>query len=150
MDDIDRIMAVMESAFDPAFGEAWTRRQVSDALCMPNTYYLLAGSDGQAPPPGLPAAGFAMSRGAAGEEELLLLAVHRDYHRRGIGSALLARFFAATESRGVTTLFLEMREGNPAEFLYRRHGFAAVGRRRAYYRGGSGEPIDALTFTLCR
>ena len=30
--DIDRIMEVMALAFDPAFGEAWTRRQVVDAL----------------------------------------------------------------------------------------------------------------------
>ncbi|MEO0057507.1 MAG: hypothetical protein RIT17_960, partial [Pseudomonadota bacterium] len=32
---IDRIMAVMEAAFDPAYGEAWNRRQVADALSMP-------------------------------------------------------------------------------------------------------------------
>ena len=43
-DDLDRIMAVMEAAFDPAFGEAWTRRQVGDARVLPNTHYLLAGA----------------------------------------------------------------------------------------------------------
>ena len=31
-DDLDAIMAVMAAAFDPAFGEAWSRRQVGDAL----------------------------------------------------------------------------------------------------------------------
>ena len=30
-DDLDRLMAVMNTAFDPTFGEAWTRRQVEDA-----------------------------------------------------------------------------------------------------------------------
>ena len=59
-DDLDRIMAVMEAAFDPAFGEAWSRRQVSDALVMPNTHYLLAGADGAPAREDEPAAGFAL------------------------------------------------------------------------------------------
>ena len=75
IDELDRIMAVMEAAFDPAFGEAWTRRQVSDSLLMPNTHYLLAGADGHAPCEDAPAAGFTLSRGAFDEEELLLIAV---------------------------------------------------------------------------
>ena len=33
-DDIDRLMAIMQAAFDPAYGEAWTRRQVEDALLL--------------------------------------------------------------------------------------------------------------------
>lgn len=145
-DDVDRIMAVMEAAFDPAFGEAWTRRQVSDSLIMPNTHYLLAGADGGSPRGDEPAAGFALSRGAADEEELLLIAVHPDHRGRGVGAALLERFVAAAGARGSRRLFLEMREGNRAEALYRRHGFESVGRRRHYYRRGSASPLDAITF----
>ena len=142
MDDLDRIMAVMEAAFDPAFGEAWTRRQVGDALVLPNTHYLLA--DGE----GAEAAGFVLSRGAADEEELLLIAVEPRQRGKGIGTALLERFIAAARGRGAERLFLEMREGNPAESLYRRCGFTTVGRRRAYYRRGSSRPLDAITFAL--
>ena len=145
-DDVDRIMEVMETAFDPAFGEAWTRRQVSDSLLMPNTHYLLAAASGRAPREGEPAAGFALSRGAADQEELLLIAVDPDYRGRGVGSALLGRFVADARTRGSTRLFLEMREGNRAESLYRRYGFESVGRRRDYYRRGSGSPLDAITF----
>lgn len=145
-DDLDRIMAVMEAAFDPAFGEAWTRRQVGDALVLPNTHYLLAGPDGRAPLEGQAAAGFVLSRGAADEEELLLIAVDPRHRGRGIGGALIERFVAAARARGAARLFLEMREGNPAESLYRRHGFERVGRRRAYYRRGTAEPLDAITF----
>lgn len=145
-DDLDRIMAVMEAAFDPSFGEAWTRRQVSDALVMPNTHYLLAGADGAAPREGEPAAGFTLSRGAAGDEELLLIAVDPRHRRKGIGDGLLTRFVAQARSRGATRLFLEMREGNSAESLYRRHGFAKVGVRLNYYRRGAGDPLDAITF----
>ncbi len=145
-DDLDRIMEVMEAAFDPAFGEAWTRRQVSDSLVLPNTHYLLAADHGGPPDEDEPAAGFALSRGAAGEEELLLIAVRPDLRGRGIGGALLDRFVAAAHARGATRLFLEMREGNRAEALYRRNGFETVGRRRHYYRRGSGSPLDAITF----
>ena len=146
IDDLDRIMAVMEAAFDPAYGEAWTRRQVGDALVLPNTYYLLCDPDGAEPAEGKDAAGFVLSRGAADEEELLLIAVHPTHRGRGLGSALLERFVNAARARGGQRLFLEMREGNPAEALYRRHGFEQVGRRRAYYRRGSCDPIDAITF----
>jgi ribosomal-protein-alanine N-acetyltransferase len=145
-DDLDRIMEVMEAAFDPAFGEAWNRRQVSDSLLLPNTHYLLAAANGHSPREGQPAAGFALSRGAADEEELLLIAVHPDHRGRGIGGALLERFIAAAGARGAARLFLEMREGNSAESLYRRHGFESVGRRRHYYRRGSASPLDAITF----
>lgn len=148
IDDIDKIMAVMEAAFDPAFGEAWTRRQVEDSLAMPRTYYLLAGSGGRPLAENEPAAGFALSRGAADEEELLLIAVDPAHRRRGVGAALLTRFIAQAKTRGAHRLFLEMREGNPAEELYRRHGFEQVGRRRHYYRRGSNAPLDAITFAL--
>lgn len=146
LDDIDRIMAVMEAAFDPAFGEAWNRRQVSDALVLPNTHYLLASADGGHPREDQEAAGFLMSRGAADEEELLLIAVRPEHRGKGVGSALLQRFFAAAEARGASRLFLEMRDGNPAESLYRRTGFEPVGRRRNYYRGAAGGPLDAITY----
>ena len=147
-DDVDRIMAVMAAAFDPAYGEAWSRRQVGDALVMPNTHYLLAGPEGEPLREGEPVTGFTLSRGAADEEELLLIAVHPDYRGQGIGAALMGRFIDQARQRGAERLFLEMREGNPAGSLYRRFGFTTVGRRRHYYRRGSSRPLDAITFAL--
>lgn len=146
IEDIDRIMAVMQAAFDPAFGEAWNRRQVSDALVLPNTHYILAGEDGNEPLAGAPAVGFAMSRGVLDEEELLLIAVHPAYRGRGIGAALLQRLIDAAEARGRTRLLLEMRDGNPAVSLYRRFGFEPIGRRRNYYRNAAQGPLDAITY----
>ena len=145
-EDLDRIMAVMAAAFDPAYGEAWNRRQVSDALALPSTFYLLAGADGGEPEPGADAAGFVLSRGAAGEEELLLIAVHPSLRGRGIGRRLLERFIAEAGARGMGRLFLEMRQGNPAERLYRAAGFEPVGRRPSYYRSARDGPLDAITY----
>ena len=146
IDDIDRIMAVMQAAFDPAYGEAWNRRQLNDALLLPNTRYLLADVDGAAPASGEPALGFTLSRGLLDEEELLLLAVHPDYRGRGIGTALLRRFTEAAETDGRNRLLLEMREGNPAESLYRRAGFEPIGRRPNYYRNAAEGALDAITY----
>lgn len=73
--DIDRIMDVMALAFDPAFGEAWTRRQVVDALTIGNCRYGLLDEHGNRPVGDAVAAGFFMIRGLFDEAELLLLAV---------------------------------------------------------------------------
>lgn len=146
-DDLDRIMAVMTAAFDTAFGEAWTRRQVEDALLIPGTRYLLADLDGQPPAEGEPAAGFTLSRAIAGEEELLLLAVAPAARGRGVGGSLLDRLKQQARQTGVEKVFLEMRDGNPAVSLYRRQGFREVGRRPNYYRRGTGQPLDAITFS---
>lgn len=145
-DPVDAIMAVMDAAFDPAFGEAWNRRQLGDALILGNSHYFLADAAGRAPDDLGETAGFLLSRGAADEEELLLLAVLPDARRRGIGGTLIERFAADAAKRGVARLFLQMREGNEAEALYRAHGFAPIGRRREYYRGPGSHRIDAITF----
>jgi ribosomal-protein-alanine N-acetyltransferase len=147
-DDLDRLMAVMAAAFDPAYGEAWTRRQVEDALVIGNCHYLLIGADGEDPEPGVPAAGFSLSRAGFDEEELLLFAVDPAWRRRGLGLRLLTRFAAAARGRGARRLLLEMRRGNPAEALYLRFGFLPIGERPNYYRAQSGERIDAITFAL--
>lgn len=146
-DALDAIMAIMATAFDPAFGEAWNRRQVEEALVLPGTNYLLAGADGHAPAAVADAVGFTLSRAVADEEELLLLAVEPTHRGRGVGARLLRRAIEEARQRGIGRVFLEMRDGNGAEALYRRHGFTAIGRRRHYYRRGSGAARDAITFS---
>lgn len=145
-DDIDRIMAVMQAAFDPLYGEAWNRRQVEDAMVFGHTHYLLAGMDGEDPADDA-AVGFSLSRYGFEEEELLLFAVHPDHRGKGIGTRLLARFAETAKRRGAQRLLLEMRRGNPAERLYRGFRFVQIGERPKYYRQGNGESIDALTFS---
>jgi [ribosomal protein S18]-alanine N-acetyltransferase len=147
---IDRIMAVMESAFEPTYGEAWNRRQVADALAMPATHALVVDTEGAVIPAGagVTAApcGFVLSRHVLDEEELLLIAVVPGVRRRGIGAALIENLFTAARARGIERIFLEMRRGNPAIHLYRKFGFEPIGERRNYYRMANGERIDAITF----
>ncbi|WP_073973682.1 GNAT family N-acetyltransferase [Erythrobacter donghaensis] len=147
---LDRIMAVMEAAFDPAYGEAWNRRQVADALAMPSTHALVADAAGklipEGPGPAASPAGFVLSRHVLDEEELLLIAVTPGARQRGVGAALVEHLFTAARTRGTARVFLEMRRGNPAIHLYRKFGFEPIGERRNYYRMANGERIDAITF----
>jgi ribosomal-protein-alanine N-acetyltransferase len=145
-DDLDRIMAVMQAAFDPAFGEAWTRRQVEDALLVGNCHFGLIAPNGDPPGEAGQTVGFFLSRYGFEEEELLLLAVAPDHRRLGLGARLLERFAAAARQRGARRLLLEMRRNNNAESLYRSHGFKPIGERRNYYRSPDGGRIDAITY----
>ena len=149
---VARIMRVMEAAFDPAFGEAWNRRQVSDALTMPSTRALVVDEHGEeiVTEPGTAdprdPAGFVLTRHAADEEELLLIGVAPQYRGKGLAQSLIDQMFDSARSRGVRRIFLEMREGNPAVHLYRKVGFEPIGQRPKYYRLSNGERVDAITF----
>lgn len=152
MCQVDQIMAIMHLAFDPAWGEAWNRRQIEDSLAMPNTFALVADGAGEIwagrAAPGLAAAGFVLARHAPGEEELLLIAVRPENRRRGIGEALIRRLAQDARVRGAERIFLEMRENNPAAALYRRVGFEPIGRRKGYYSLADGTRMDAITFGM--
>lgn len=147
MDALDGIMAVMEAAFDPVYGEAWNRRQVGDALTMPHTHFVLLDQAGCQPESAEDAAGFTLSRQVVDEEELLLIAVAPWARGRGLGHTLMRQFVQQSVAKGVARQFLEMRAGNPAEALYLAHGFVPVGRRANYYRSGNLGPFDAITYS---
>jgi ribosomal-protein-alanine N-acetyltransferase len=138
--DAALVDALMAAAFDPRYGEAWTRSQCLGVLAMPGVQLLLASND-DAP------AGFSLTRAVIGEAELLLLAVDPRYRRQGVGAALLRAVLADCETGGVEKIHLEVRAGNPAVRLYEGEGFVKVGERRGYYRGSGGQAHDAHTFS---
>ena len=138
--DLPAVMAVMETAFEPRFGEAWTAAQCAGLLPMPGVWLTIARA-GEEP------VGFALSRLVAGEAELLLLAVKPDARGRGVGKSLLDHFEKAAIGRGAERLHLEVRDGNTAVNLYEASGFTLAGRRRRYYSGGDGELYDALSLS---
>lgn len=146
-DPVEAIMAVMDEAFDPAFGEAWNRRQVSDALVLGTCRYRLIDPDGVVGEAFEgQAAGFFLAREVLDEDELLLFAIAPRWRGRGLGTALLRAFLDAARTRGASRVFLEMRAGNPAERLYGANGFHRVGMRPGYYRGSDGRRYDAISF----
>jgi ribosomal-protein-alanine N-acetyltransferase len=137
--DLDAVMDVMASAFDPCFGEGWTRSQCAGILPLSGVILMLAEDEvGDI-------CGFSLLRTVADEAELLLLAVVPSSQRRGIGGSLLDHFIAHGRRNGVRRVHLEVRDGNPAVAMYQAFGFKAEGRRRKYYSGDDGSQHDALT-----
>ena len=89
--------------------------------------------------------GFAVSRMAADEAELLSIAIDAAQRGRGLSRNLLLTHLGHLAGRGVRTVFLEVEENNlPARRLYDRAGFAVIGRRERYYQQAGGEQLNAL------
>src|ERR1700720_4272343 len=89
--------------------------------------------------------GFAVSRMAADEAELLSIAVAESHRGRGLSRDLLLTHLGHLAGRGVRTVFLEVEENNqPARRIYQRAGFGIAGRRERYYREANGEQLNAV------
>ena len=136
--DLSAVMRVMDAAFDPAFGEAWSAAQLLTLFALPSARVCLAW-DGERP------CGFSAARIAGPESELLLLAVDPAERGKGIGARLLNDWQSWAKEQGADDYFLEMRADNNAIHLYEREGFSECGRRPAYYRGGDNVVRDAIT-----
>ncbi len=68
--------------------------------------------------------GFAVSRVAADEAEILSIAVDASHRGRGLSRNLLLTHLGHLAGHGVRTVFLEVEENNqPARRLYQRAGF---------------------------
>jgi ribosomal-protein-alanine N-acetyltransferase len=82
--------------------------------------------------------GFILSRMAAGEAEILSIAIARRQRGRGYARPLLDLHLRRLAGLGTRAVFLEVDESNaPARALYRRAGFRDVGRRQSYYQSGA-------------
>lgn len=80
--------------------------------------------------------GFILSRRAAGEAEILSIAVAPAWRGRKVSRSLLDLHLRRLAGVGTRSVFLEVGEHNaPARRLYRRAGFREVGRRQGYYQG---------------
>jgi len=89
--------------------------------------------------------GFAVSRMAADEAEILSIAIDENQRGRGLSRNLLMTHLGHLAGRGIRTIFLEVEENNkPARRLYEWAGFGVVGRRERYYQQAGGEHLNAL------
>jgi ribosomal-protein-alanine N-acetyltransferase len=121
-----------------AFDDPWPVTMIADLLDGEGMIALVSEQAGTA-------RGFVLARVVVDEAEILTLAVDPASRRTGIGAALLAKAIDLAAANGALALFLEVAVDNQAALgLYDRHGFAKVGRRRAYYTHADGQAIDAL------
>jgi ribosomal-protein-alanine N-acetyltransferase len=114
----------------------WSETEFAALLATPGTF---ATGDARA---------FAMGRVILDEAELLTIATHPDYRRRGLGCAMLSAFESEACARGATIAHLEVAADNvPAIALYEGAGYARTGLRRGYYRAPDGTLVDAVLMT---
>ncbi len=132
-------MRVMESAFPKTYGEGWNQHQCRSMLSMPSAKLLIARREDTV-------CGFVISRQAADEEELLMIAVSPECRSQGVGYLLLEHMLLNARADQVSAVFLEMRADNPAARLYAKFGFREIGLREAYYTGPNSEKYDAITY----
>tara|TARA_R110002110_G_scaffold54145_2_gene155680 strand:+ start:2408 stop:2911 length:504 start_codon:yes stop_codon:yes gene_type:complete len=136
---LNAVMHVMDRAFPKTYGEGWNNHQCRSMLSMPNARLLIAFRQGAV-------CGFVISRRAADEEELLMIAVAPECQSQGVGYLLLDHMLETARAHQVASVFLEMRADNPAEKLYTKFGFQRIGLRKAYYTGPDMETFDAVTY----
>lgn len=111
--------------------DGWTEPAFWSELAQYETrHYLAAEQPGEQE-----IAGYAGLAAQAGEAFVQTLAVRRSCWGRGLGTALLTALLQEAGRRGADPVLLEVRVDNSrAQALYRRFGFAEVGRRRRYYQ----------------
>ena len=81
------------------------------------------------------------------ESHLLNISVHPNYRNQGIGEILLKVSEKKAIKKGVTDIFLEVRESNKkAISFYKKNKYKYVGIRKNYYKLNSGRE-DGLIFT---
>ena len=119
-------------------GTPWTARSLAEVLALPGSFALLAVEVGEP-------VGFLLAQALFNDCEIHSLGVLADRRRAGHGRRLLRAAAAAAIRRGACRLLLEVAEPNgAARAFYRAEGFAAVGRRRNYYRKTDGTAADAV------
>lgn len=125
--DLDTVLAIEQAVQR----YPWTHGQFADAL---KAGYWCA-VDEQAGE----VRGYAILMPALDEVEVLTIGIAAAQQRKGVGRALLAAMLGQARERNMVRAFLEVRPSNEAAVsLYRRMGFAEIGRRRGYYRDAAG------------
>jgi ribosomal-protein-alanine N-acetyltransferase len=135
-----RLAEIHTSAFARAWGAFEFERLLADKAVLADGVFL---SGSTAPD------GFVLSRRVLDEAEILTVAMAPEARGGRHSRPLLLHHLSELMRAGVRTVHLEVEEANaPALALYRRLGFAQVGRREGYYAGGPGARAAALTMSL--
>jgi [ribosomal protein S18]-alanine N-acetyltransferase len=120
-----------------SFDKPWSAAEIAKLLENPAVFVIVSRTEQVRH-------GFAMAWAAAGDSELLTVAVTPESRRRGIGASLVTSVGVAALVRGAASMHLEVAEDNTgARALYAKLGYQEAGRRRGYYATAGGW-IDAI------
>jgi ribosomal-protein-alanine N-acetyltransferase len=137
--DLAQLRAISEAAASAA---QWTGQQWLDIFLAQTPARLAwiaedrnAGNQGQG-------IGFLVARNGGPEWELENIAVLSEFHRQGVGRALLSALLAQARALQAERILLEVRASNqPAIHLYNNSGFQLLARRGGYYRNPNEDAL---------
>lgn len=132
--DIEKIYEIEEKSFsDPLKKETMSRDMERESYCCYGLY------DGDL-------VAFISYERVIDEAQIISVAVHPDYRRRGYAKELFSSVYDAAKNDGIKVFSLEVRsENTPAVRLYEGLGFKAVGVRKNYY---TNPVCDAILMDL--
>jgi len=126
--DIEQIFAIEEVSFKAP----WSRTLFLEELACKTAFNYVVKLTGSEKHESVIA--YICSRIIGCEMSILRIAVSPEWRNLGIASWLFDKCFKMARDKGVTSVFLEVRESNSAAIaLYDKQGFISVGKRSAYY-----------------
>lgn len=110
------------------FADPWSETSIASELQNRLALWLVAVNDDAV-------VAYVGSQTAAGETDMMNIAVHPDWRRRGLAESLIAILIQTLQNQGSSSLTLEVRASNAGAIaLYEKLDFVQVGLRRNYYR----------------
>ena len=110
------------------FADPWSETSIASELQNRLALWLVAVNDDTV-------VAYVGSQTAAGETDMMNIAVHPDWRRRGLAESLIAILIQTLQNQGSSSLTLEVRASNAGAIaLYEKLDFVQVGLRRNYYR----------------
>jgi ribosomal-protein-alanine N-acetyltransferase len=136
--DIDAVWEMEKRVFP----YPWSRGNFADSLASGYDAWLLKGGGDEL-------AGYFLVMYVLDEAHLLDVAVALALQREGLGRYLLDQIVERARARGMESILLEVRPSNDrALYVYRKYGFAEIGRRKGYYPALEGQREDAIVMRL--
>ena len=138
IEDLPAILGLEEDLFAP---DTWSAAMYRDELAQTDTRHYLVAED--EPPAGgqTSVVGYGGLIAYDDEAHIATLGVAVDRQGEGLGALLLDALLVEADRRSPVVL-LEVRADNEvAQGLYRRRGFAEIGRRRRYYQPSGTDAV---------
>jgi [ribosomal protein S18]-alanine N-acetyltransferase len=135
---LDAVLAIELAAYE----FPWSRGNFIDSLAAGHVAQLLCGARGEL-------LGYLVALPGFEEMHLLNLTVAPAEQGRGHARCMLEWLVAQCAQQQAAQLWLEVRESNArARAVYRRFGFAHIGKRKGYYPAAGSRREDAVVMGL--
>jgi ribosomal-protein-alanine N-acetyltransferase len=136
--DLEEVVAIEQSVYP----HPWTRTNFADSLKNGYQAWVLRN-------PAHELMGYFLVMAVVDEAHLLNVAVASAWQGQGLGRFLLNQSAACARGLGMESMLLEVRPSNERALrIYRRYGFAEIGRRKGYYPAANGTREDAIVMRI--